>query len=244
MLSFSGGAPRWSRSKTEEGEGALPAGADCQELIGQVFACPPELASDIFRRGHLRSFAAEATLIRQGDAVAFAWLLVLGRARALLWSAEGQMVLLQEFGPGDLFGALGEIEAAPHEAEVVAVDDVAAFLLAASDLVLLAERHGVIGLALARLLLRRLRNATTRVYERSALTAAGRVHAELLRRAREARDLTIRPAPVLSELAVRVGSTRETVSRTVNMLERRGIIRRDAGGLHVVSPRLLEELIL
>ena len=244
MLSFSAAAHWWSRSRTEGGEGALPAGADCQDLIGRVFACPPDVASDILRRGHLRAFPAQAALIRQGDEVAFTWLLVLGRARALLWSAEGQMVLLQEFGPGDLFGALGELDPAPHEAEVVAVEDVSAFLLAASDLVLLAERHGVIGLALARLLLRRLRSATTRVYERSALTAAGRVHAELLRRARESIDLTIRPAPILSELAVRVGSTRETVSRTVNMLERRGIIRREAGALVVASPRLLEELIL
>jgi CRP-like cAMP-binding protein len=192
----------------------------------------------------VRAFPAQAALIRQGDAVAFTWLLVLGRARALLWSAEGQMVLLQEFGPGDLFGALGELDPTPHQVEVVAVEGVSAFLLAATDLVFLAERHGVIGLALARLLLRRLRTATTRVYERSALTAAGRVHAELLRLAGEAENLTIRPAPVLSELAVRVGSTRETVSRAVNMLERRGIIRREAGALIVVSPRLLEELIL
>ncbi|HEX8583886.1 MAG TPA: Crp/Fnr family transcriptional regulator [Allosphingosinicella sp.] len=244
MLSWLGGARRWSRSKTREGEGALAAGTDCQQLIGQVFACAPEVASDIFRRGHLRAFPAEAALIRQGDPVPSTWLLVIGRAHALLWSAEGQMVLLQEFGPGDLFGALGELDPAPHEADVVAVEDVSAFLLAASDLVLLAERHGAIGLALARLLLHRLRKATTRVYERSALTAAGRVHAELLRRAGQAPDLAIRPAPVLSELAVQVGSTRETVSRAVNALERRGIIRREDGALVIVSARLLEELIL
>jgi CRP-like cAMP-binding protein len=154
------------------------------------------------------------------------------------------MVLLQEFVPGDLFGALGELDPAPHEAEVVAVEDVSAFLLAASDLVLLAERHGAIGLALARLLLGRLRKATTRVYERAALTAAGRVYAELLRQAREGKGLAIRPAPVLSELAVRVATTRETASRAVNALERRGIIRRDADALVVVAPRLLEELVL
>jgi CRP/FNR family cyclic AMP-dependent transcriptional regulator len=220
------------------------AGGDCRELIGRVFACPADVAADIFRRGHLRAFPARSALIRQGDTISFTWLLVLGRARALLWSAEGHMVLLQEFGPGDLFGALGELDPSPHDAEVVAIEDVSAFLLAASDLVLLAERHGVIGLALARLLLQRLRKATNRVYERSALTAAGRVHAELLRRAREAADLAIRPAPVLAELAVRVGSTRETVSRTVNALERRGIIRREDGALVVVSARLLEELVL
>lgn len=213
-------------------------------MIARVFACPGEVAADIFRRGQMRAYPAQAALIRQGDTVSFTWLLVVGRAHALLWSAEGHTILLHEFGPGDMFGALGELDPAPHEAEVVAVEEVDAFLLGASDLVLLAERHGAIGLALARLLLRRLRSATTRVYERAALSAVGRVHAELLRRARAAPQLTIRPAPVLAELAVRVSTTRETVSRAVNALERRGIIRRDADSLVVVAPRLLEELVL
>ena len=70
------------------------------------------------------------------------------------------------------------------------------------------------------------------------------MHAELLRQAREGPDLTIRPGPVLSDLALRVSTTRETASRAVNALERRGIIRRDADALVVVAPHRLEELIL
>jgi CRP-like cAMP-binding protein len=213
-------------------------------MIGEVFACPAEVADDIFRRGQLRAFPGEVTLIRQGDSAASTWLLVLGRAEAILYSADGQLILLQEFGPGDLFGALGELDPVPHEADVVTVGAVDAFVLRAAELVMLAERHGAIGLALARLLIRRLRRATRRIYERAALSAVGRVHAELLRRARDAPDLTIRPAPILSEIAIRVATTRETVSRAVNALERRGIVRRDRRGLTVVSPRLLEELVL
>lgn len=218
--------------------------AAAHDLIGRVFACSGEVAAEILRRGHMRAYPAQTALIRQGDSVGFTWLIVLGRARALLWSAEGHVILLQEFGPGDLFGALGDLDPAEQDADIVAVEDVDAFLLAAADLVMLAERHGAIGLALARLLLRRLRSTTTRIYERSALSAAGRVHAELLRRAREAPDRAIRPPPVLSELAVRVGTTRETASRAVSALERRGIVRRDPDALVVVAPRLLEELVL
>ena len=49
--------------------------------------------------------------------------------------------------------------------------------------------------------------------------------------------------PVLAELAQRVQSTRETVSRTVSQLERRGILRRGDGGLAVIAPHRLDELI-
>jgi DNA-binding IclR family transcriptional regulator len=49
---------------------------------------------------------------------------------------------------------------------------------------------------------------------------------------------------VLSKLAVRVHSTRETVSRTINALERRGLIRRDGDALFIVAPQRLEEMIV
>ena len=96
---------------------------------------------------------------------------------------------------------------------------------------------------MSRLLLRQL-GAPLAIYERAAVSAVGRVYAELLRLARASPGLVIRPAPVLSELAVRVSTTRETASRAVSALERRGLIRRDPGSLTVVAPQRLEELII
>jgi DNA-binding GntR family transcriptional regulator len=52
------------------------------------------------------------------------------------------------------------------------------------------------------------------------------------------------PAPVLANLAVRAYTTRETVSRAVSALERRGIISRHADALVIVAPHRLEELVV
>ena len=82
------------------------------------------------------------------------------------------------------------------------------------------------------------------MYERAALSATSPVSSELLRQGRSAPGLKISPAPVLSELALQVSETRETASRAVKALERRGIIRRDADGLTIVAPHRLEELII
>ncbi|HYJ30421.1 MAG TPA: helix-turn-helix domain-containing protein, partial [Allosphingosinicella sp.] len=144
----------------------------------------------------------------------------------------------------DFFGAVGTPAQMRHESDVVAVADVASFLLDGRELTLLAERHSCIGLALLRLMIERLQRTETRMYEHAALSAVGRIHAELLRRAREGADLTIRPAPILSELALHVSTSRETVSRAVNALDRRGIVRRTADALVVVAPDRLEELIV
>lgn len=213
-------------------------------LVAQVFACPPELALHILTKGHIRRFPGQTTLIHQGDEVATVFLLLLGRAQAIVYTADGQIVFIQEYRRGDLFGAICEIEAVRQDADVLAVEEVAALTLEASELARLAESHGVIGLALSRMLATRLRAIAGRFYERAALSAVGRVYAELLREARCTPDGRLSPAPVIADLALRVATTRETASRAVSALERRGIIRRDAGSLTVVAPHRLEVLVI
>jgi CRP-like cAMP-binding protein len=225
-------------------KGKSVAEQDVRDFIRETFACSEEIAGYIFLRGYVRAFAAHATIVRQGEKATAAYLLTQGRAHALLYGIEGQMVLLCEYRPGDLFGALVELDPAPEEAEIVAVEAARSFILAGRDLVALAESYGSIGLALSRLLLRQLRRATSRIYERTAVSAVGRVHAELLRLGRASPGFVIRPAPILSELAIRVSTTRETASRAVSALERRGIVRRDPGSLVIVAPQRLEDLIL
>lgn len=216
-----------------------------RRLIGRVFACKDELAEQVLRRGRIRDYRCRECMVRLGDRVSALYIVVTGRAHALVYSYDGQPVLLHEYLTGDFFGAIGAAtEPAAHEADVIAIEQVSAFLLDGAVLAMLAEQHGCIGLALLRVMVDRMQQTATRMFEHVALSAVGRVHAELLRQARQTADLSIRPSPVLAELALRVSTTRETASRAVNALERRGIIRRDGDALIVVAPHRLEELIL
>jgi len=226
-----------------DGNGEPTQESVCRLLCG-VFDCPVDLAGHILVRGRLRQFAGRATMVRRGDRVSTLYVIITGRAHAIVYSLDGQIVLLHEYCSGDFFGVVSPPYSATHDADVVAIERVCAFLLDGGALALLAEQHGCIGLALLKVMVDRLQQATARMYEHVALSAVERVHAELLRRARQSPDLAIRPAPILSDLALRVSTTRETVSRAVNALERRGIIRRDADSLVVVAPHRLEELVL
>ncbi len=89
------------------------------------------------------------------------------------------------------------------------------------------------------MLLKQLRASSVRIVENTTLSAAGTHPCRAAAASARLGDgKTIWPPPVLSALATRVHSTRETVSRTINALERRGIIRRDKGSLLViVAPR-------
>ncbi len=213
-------------------------------FLARALACTPETAAAIARRAAMRAYPSRAVVIRQGDPVSEAYLLWLGRARAVAYAREGQLVLLQEFLPGDLFGAL----TGPHDpaavADVVAAEDIRTAVFLAVEFMTLAEQHSCVGLALARSLTRQLRAATERMVARTTLSAAGRIHAELLRLADLADGRTIHPAPVLAALAQRVQTTRETASRTVNALERRGIVRREGEAFVIVARTRLEDLVI
>jgi CRP-like cAMP-binding protein len=208
-----------------------------------TFSCSTETAASIGLRAIERHFPSQAVIVRQGDRITVTFLLVHGRVHALAYGPEGQSVLLQEFAPGDFFGAIVEVKPQPAAGDLVAAEAVRAAAFAIADFLALIERHGCVGLAVSKMLLKQLQVTATKMAERSTLTATGRVHAELLRLARLGDGRAIRPPPILAKLAVRVQSTRETVSRTINALERRGVIRRERDALVIVAPHRLEEMI-
>ena len=230
-------------SEAAQGQGGKERDGDARALLSGVFNCSLELAGSILVRGRIRHYPNRATIVRQGDRISTLYVVVNGRAHAIVYSLDGQLVLLHEYRRGDFFGVVSPPYSTVHDADIVAIEELTAFLLEGTVLALLAEQHGCIGVALLSIMVDRLRRTTSRMYEHVALSAVGRVYAELLRQARASPNLTIRPAPVLSDLALHVSTTRETASRAVNALERRGIIRRDAHALTVVAPHRLEELI-
>jgi CRP-like cAMP-binding protein len=220
------------------------ADQDLQGFLQSLLSCTAEVAASIAGRAKQKAYPVRAVIIKQGDRSGATFLLVAGRAHAVKYGVEGQMVLLRQFQTGDFFGAIAQTVSAPEDTEVVAVEVSRAAMFACFDFVVLIETHGCVGLAVSRALLHQLRAADEKVMQRSTLSAAGRVYAELLSLPRQSDGRSIRPAPVLSKLAVNASTTRETASRAVNALLRRGIVRRERGALVIVAPHRLEEMVI
>jgi CRP/FNR family transcriptional regulator, cyclic AMP receptor protein len=214
-------------------------------VIMLAFACARDVAESIDRNAHYLSHDAQTTIMWHGEEAQHACLLLAGKAQAVSYSAAGQLILLYSYSAGDIFGesaALGSLQDS-SDTEIIAVttSDVGHFRN--HVFIGLIESYSAVALAVTRRLTQRLTQTTQRMIEASTLSAVGRIHAELLRQARQGEGLTIQPAPILSEFALLVQSTRETVSRTINQLEKRGIIRRDAQGLTIIAPHRVEEQI-
>ena len=216
----------------------MEPGDELIDFVARAFACSRATAEAVARRAATRVYAQRAVVLRQGDPCSDTWLVMAGRAQALVYGVDGQLALVQEYEGGDLFGAIAALDNRRQPANVVAAETLRAALFLSGDFLDLIEAHSAVGLAVSRLLLRQLRAATGRMVERMTLTAAERTRAELLRLAQEEGGrLVIRPIPQWTAIAVRIHTTRETVSREISRMERRGQIRREGGAIVLVSLR-------
>jgi CRP/FNR family transcriptional regulator, cyclic AMP receptor protein len=213
------------------------------ETIARAFGCSISLAAVIKDRAEFRQYQTRDKLIANGEAVSHAFLIIDGRAREIALSVDGRVVLVQDFGPGDFFGEASILEEALATEDVIAVEITDAARFRSQDLIALIENYSCVALAYSKAMTRRLHQTRRKMVEGATLSASGRVHAELLRQGQASGCFIIRPAPVLTEFAMVIQSTRETVSRTISALEKRGIIRRDPDSLTIVAPHRLEELI-
>ena len=103
------------------------------------------------------------------------------------------------------------------------------------------------GNAIANDLARCLKTMMERYIEALTLSAKGRVCAELYRLAYpigvQPEHMIVRPNPVFVELAIRINSTRETVSRAVSELQKKGVLVRETGALIIRNPAALKSAI-
>jgi CRP/FNR family transcriptional regulator, cyclic AMP receptor protein len=222
-----------------------PATQDRLKLIMSAFKCGADVAHAIDARANYVNHPAQATIFINGDDNEHACMLMAGRAQAVSYSATGQIILLYTYAPGDVFGegaALGTGGVSGAGSQVITTSKSEIGHFSNAVFVALIEQYSAVALAVTRLLTQRLGQTTQRMIESATLSTPGRINAELLRQARLSADgKTIKPAPILSEFALLVQSTRESVSRTINQLEKRGIIQRSPEGLVIIAPHRLED---
>ena len=211
-------------------------------VLRRAFGCDDALAATIAALGKAEDFARGQQLYPLSDAD-LNTLLLAGQAVEIAYGRDGHAVVLCALGPGELFGGLLSGDADDSGAIVEAASAARGRRFAGATLLRLMDSYNCVAVAITRQLAARLAMMRRRMVESVLLSATGRVCAELERLAKASPDQTIRPVPVFSELATIVQSTRETVSRTISNLERRGVLSREDGGLRVVAPHRLTELI-
>jgi CRP-like cAMP-binding protein len=153
-------------------------------------------------------------------------------------------VSFREVGPGEVFGEYPAIDRGPRLASVEARTSCLVASLPGDAFRELIEREPVVAQAMLPQLVTKIRAPTTRVCEFSTLAVSNRIQAELLRlaslSAKDGKGARIAPALTHTEIASRVSTHREAVTRKFTGI---GLIAREKNALLVKDLERLAEMV-
>lgn len=187
------------------------------------------------------------TVLGRGSQCRDVYFVLEGRLQVVIYSSTGKDVLLRILEPGEMFGELAAIDGHPRSASIVAVSDARLLLMKQQDFMAFLESSPELGLWLGRYFAGQVRDLTERIFELTLLNVQARLHCELLRLIRSAERgsgaARINPAPTHAELAARIGTSREAVSREMRELAKAGVIRGGRRRIEVVNIGALERTV-
>jgi len=198
------------------------------------------LAADFQRAASLARIPAGRDVFVQGDRIEAIPLLVSGTVRVYQISESGREVTLYRFHPGEscVLTANAILTRQTFPAVATVEQEAEAILIPAETFREWVQRHDVWRDFFFDLVSHRLASVMSLVDEVAFRRLDMRVAALLQERAREEHPIRITHQEIASEL----GSSREVISRILEDLADRGIVRPERGSISVEDPAALRRL--
>jgi CRP/FNR family transcriptional regulator len=195
-----------------------------------------------------RRFEAGEVVFHEGDQSDTCYIVHTGHVRAIREHTDGRVITLATFGPGEIFGELAIFDEERRSATIECLEETHLVAVLSSDMRRMLREHPDISVKLLAALSRRLRETNERLTRQSFQTVQSRVASVLAELVAAARSEGAGESDVLinatqSDLAQLAGSSRESASRFLAVLERAGIITQGRGRLTVHEPGALERYV-
>jgi CRP-like cAMP-binding protein len=198
-------------------------------------------------RVNWRNYKAHQQIIGHQEASTDVYFMVSGTVRVILFSSAGKEVAFRDIHAGECFGEYAAIDGAPRSANVIALTDVMIGSVSAETFRSILEEYPAVSMSLLAHLVSTVRSLSERIFEFSTLAVKNRIHSELLRLAREnerdGNQARISPAPTHADIASRISTHREAVTRELNDLTKSGLLARDGRTLIITDMAELERLV-
>jgi CRP/FNR family cyclic AMP-dependent transcriptional regulator len=191
---------------------------------------------------------APGIILSSGDNSTEVYFIVSGLVRATMYSPSGREVSYQDIYPGDMFGEMTAIDQMCRSTHVIAIEDTVLLRLSSKNFIDLISTYPSVGLATLVKITKVNRFLCERIYEFSALDVNHRIRAELIRLAKgispnSQGEVTIENMPKHQELANRLATHREAVTRELNRLEKDGVIKKNKSKGLILDIQKLESMV-
>lgn len=174
-------------------------------------------------------------LCYRGDPAAHVFVVVRGRVKVILTNDEGREVVIAMLGPGRLFGLTSALDGDEQPAHAVTVERSTVARLNAQAFRRWADRVPGVHRALVRELTRQVRELSQKIGEHALMSARDRLMYTLLEIAEAEGEEdpdgggVVFKRPTHRELAHRIGSSREVVTRLLAELRDSDLLESDEG---------------
>jgi len=178
-----------------------------------------------------RSYKKNNMILMEEDFGDTLFILSRGSVKITRLSDEGREVILSILGEGDFFGEMSIFDGESRSANVIALEDTEVLILKRGDFLDLLEKHPKIAIVLLQELATRLRKSDQQIEGLSLSDAENRIAITLIRLAEELGvikmgEVVIENLPYQQDIANMAGTSRETVSRMLKLIEEKGFVRK------------------
>jgi len=201
------------------------------------------LRQDLVRR----QFQQGEAIFQQGDPGQMLYLIETGQVRIYVQDEEGQETSVIVYGPGEIFGELAVIDGLPRSASAVAMENTIVYTLNRDSFREHMRNSPQLALNFMKALSVRVRYSTQQVGSLTLLDVPGRLARKLLELAQqhgsvEPGGVQINLTLTQSDLGALIGTTRESINKTLGHFRRQGFIQAKHGHITIVDPDALREL--
>jgi len=174
-------------------------------------------------------------------------LIIGGRVRVTVSTSSGRQVTYKDLGAGSAIGVLAAIDGAARSADVITLEETLVASMSEGLFHQILREVPTTAHWMRKSLVGMVRELSDRVFEVSALGVQNRVHAELLRLAREAgvadNRARLDPMPTHVDIAARVSTYREQVTREISAMVKEGLVERVGHALVLPDVERLERIV-
>ncbi len=192
----------------------------------------------IAKLGVRQKYKKGNVVVIEQESGAALFIIVSGKVKIVRMDEDGREVILSIFGPGEFFGEMSQLATVARSASVIATEKSELLMIHRRDFLELLHEFPSVAISLLAELAMRLRKADMQIKSLSLKDAAGRVANVVLMLADDIGifrkgKVEIEDLPLQQDIANMAGTSRETVSRMLNMFVEKGQIQLDGSKITI-----------